>query len=316
MRRTLETLLFLIAFQTAPAGGSEVVKAGRWELHSSFWMNLHQTLMHDASTRAPRDLDALSEEERATWMNVVAAYREAAGEGSITFSDPTMELQDVLTQVSDGAVDPMLRSPLASAILEAAPIYRAWWWSADDRANRFFIGYVAAMLRDAGEDLIREHERVYGGDYPDRIRVDAAAYGGAYGAYSHPLKHGLVITISSRDTGNHGLTALEIVLHESSHSIVFPRYGRTARAIAKASAERGIDPPDGLWHAILFATSSELTRRALAERGLPDYVPMADDLLTRAWPQYREPIETFWYPYLDGNGTLENAVANVVRAIE
>jgi hypothetical protein len=43
---------------------------------------------------------------------------------------------------------------------------------------------------------------------------------------------------------------------------------------------------------------------------------MADDLLTRAWPQHREPIETFWYPYLDGNGTLENAVANVVRAIE
>ena len=306
----------VLSFAALGAAGSEVTRAGRWELHSSFWMNLHQTLMHDASARTPTDLSSLSEEERAVWEEVLSQYREAGGNGSLTFSEPMMDLQNELTQVADGAVDPMIRHPLGATIRQAAPIYRQHWWKADDAANRFLIDYAAAMLRDAGEEILREHERVYGTEYPEAIRVDVAAHAGLYGGYTHTLKHGPVVTIASRDTGNHGLTALEIMLHESSHAIVFPRYGRVARAIAAAASDHGIDPPRDLWHAILFATSSELTRRALVGRGVEGYVPMSNDLLTRAWPQYREPIETFWLSYVRGTGTLEDAIAQIVAAVK
>ncbi|HUP60437.1 MAG TPA: hypothetical protein VNA69_08480 [Thermoanaerobaculia bacterium] len=73
--------------------------------------------------------------------------------------------------------------------------------------------------------------------------------------------------------------------------------------------------PVDLWHAILFATSSELTRRALAERGTTEYVPYANGMFRDVWPRYREPIEKHWIPYLSGNGTLEEAVERVVAAI-
>jgi hypothetical protein len=78
--------LFCVFLVATSAGAAETTRVGRWTLHSSFWMNLHQTLMHDASTRSPRDISALSPEERAAWGTAVATYREAAGEASITFA--------------------------------------------------------------------------------------------------------------------------------------------------------------------------------------------------------------------------------------
>lgn len=296
------------------AGAAEVTRAGRWELHNSFWMNLHQTLMHDATARAPREMSGWSAEEGTAWSAAVTAYREARGNGSITFAQPMRALQSELTQVADDAVSPHISGPLGDAILRAAPVYRARWWRSDEAANRFLLGYTAAMLRDAGEELARAHETVYGKAFPDSIRVDITAYAEPFGAYSHPLEHGFVVTMSSRDSGNHGLTALEIVLHESSHSVVSPYEGRVNAAIQAAAGKAGVKPGD-LWHAILFATTSELTRRALVQRGASAYVPMSQDLLTRAWPEYREPIEKFWIPYLSGSGTLEDAIAKVVGAV-
>ncbi len=313
MMKTLAALLFIATF----ARGAEVTRAGRWELHSSFWMNLHQTLMHDASARTPRDLSALPKEHQDAWSAAVSAYREAwGGKGSITFTRTMMNAQDELGQIADDAANPPLAGPLAAAIRGAAPVYRALWWAADDTANRFVIGYAAAMLRDAGDELARAHKQAYRTEFPSSIRVDIAAYGGQFGAYTHDLRHsGPVVTMTSRDADYQGHRALEMILHESSHTLVHPRNGTVATAIAASSKRLGIDPPRDLWHAILFATSSELTRRALLKRGVTDFTPSSVDLFTRAWPQYREPIETHWIPYLAGKGTLEEAIDKVVSAV-
>lgn len=184
-----------------------------------------------------------------------------------------------------------------------------------DVANRFLIGYASAMLRDAGEELVAMHENVYGARYPASIRVDIAPWGGTFGAYSLLLDDGgFTVTMASRDAGYQGLAALEMLLHESSHAVVWLRGGRVAEAIAASAKRHGKPIPRDLWHAILFATTSRLTVEALARRGSSAYVPSAEDLLTRAWPQYRAPIESHWYPYLAGSGTLEEAIDKVVAA--
>ena len=315
MTRHLCTFL-LAALVAAPAAAAgETVRAGRWVLHNSFWINLHEALMQEASTKQSAFDESVSETEAAAWADAVDSYRAAAGPGSITFSNAMMEVQDALTQAADDASIVSLAGLLGDALRIAAPVYRVHRWPADEMANQFLIGYAAALLRDSGEELIAAHEKVYGVTYPSRIRVDVAGWAGQFGAYTHDLQHGGdVVTIASRDAGNHGLTALELIMHESSHSVVGPRYGTIAAAIARASKIEGREIPRDLWHAILFATTSELTRRTLAARGVDEYVPLSNDLLTRAWPQYRTPIETHWYPYLNGHGTLEDAVARVVAA--
>jgi len=311
-------LLCILLFATT-VHAAEVTRASNWELHSSFWMNLHQTLMHEASANTPRDLGALTPEQRTAWNAALAAYREAwGGKGDITFERVMRIAQDELSQVADDAVDPGLSQALAGAIKQAAPVYRAHWWPADDAANRFFIGYAAAMLRDAGDELARAHETVYGTPLPKTVRLDVTAHAGPYGAYTNSLRSaGPVTTMSSRDPSYQGHAVLEMVLHEASHTIVGPYNGTVARAIAASAKRLAIEPPDGLWHAVLFATSSQLGVRALRARGVTNYVPTSEDLLTRVWPQYRTAIETHWHPYvLEGKGTLDEAIDKVVTAVK
>lgn len=309
-------LLFVLLIATA-ANAAEVTRVGMWELHNSFWMNLHQTLMHEATARTPRDLAALTQEQRDAWNAAVAAYRAAhGGRGNITFTEAMSVAQDELAQVADDAVNPSIHAPLAAVLKQAAPVYRAHWWAADEAANRFFISYAAGMLRDAGEELARAHEKVYREQFPKTLRVDVTAHAGPFGAYTgHRRDTGWIVTMSSRDPGYQGLRALEMLLHESSHSIIGPNHGSVARAINSTSRRLGIPPPPDLWHAVLFATTSRLAVRALADRGVTKYDPSAEDLLTRVWPRYREPIEKYWYPYLDGTGTLEETMGKIVEAV-
>jgi hypothetical protein len=272
--------------------------------------------MADATRSSPRELAALSAEERAAWNEAVTAYRTAGGSGDVTFAKPMMITNDAVSQVADDATEPLIDAPLADALTRAAPVYRKHWWAEDDRANRFFISYAAAMLREAGEDLVRAHERVYRTEWPVQIRAYIAPYGGPFGAYTMTGRAGGVITtMSSRDSGYQGLRALEMLLHESSHAVVIPTRGTVGASISASAQKRGLDVPRDLWHAILFATSSELTRRLLAERGVADYIPSSEDLFTRVWPKYREPIEKHWFAYLNGQGTLEEAIDKVVEAI-
>jgi hypothetical protein len=314
MRRL--AIAFLLMSCSVPLAAAEVVRAAPWELHSSFWMSLHQTLIADAMRQAPRELPELSAVERAAWNESVATYRTAGGQGDMTFARPMVITNDGLTQVADDATDPSIDAPLADALKRAAPVYRAHWWAADDKASRFFIGYAAAMLRDAGPELVRAHEVVYRTPWPARILVYVSPEAGPYGAYTMTGRAGGVITtMSCRDPGYQGLRALEMILHESSHAVVSPGRGTVGAAIAAAAKQRGIDPPRDLWHAILFATSSELTRRLLVERGVSNFVPSSEDLFTRAWPKYRQPVEKYWYAYLNGEGTLEEAIARIVAEI-
>jgi hypothetical protein len=224
---------------------------------------------------------------------------------------------DALTQVADDAAQPLIDAPLADALVRAAPIYRKYWWMNDDRANRFFIACAAAMLREAGEQLVRLHEAACRTPWPGRIRVYITPSAGPFGAYTLAgLSGGVITTMTCCDEGYVGLRALKMLLHESSHAIVNPNTGTVAAAISAAARSHDVPVPRDLWHAIPFATSSELTTRVLAERGVKGFVPSSVDLFTRAWPEYREPVEQSWLAYLRGEGTLEDAINRIVLAIQ
>jgi hypothetical protein len=310
-------IALLVLACAAPLHAAEVVRVAPWELHSSFWMSLHQTLMSDAMRTTPRDVASLSPGERTAWDEAIEAYRTAGGRGDITFARPMLIVNDAISQVADDAVSPPMDAPLAHALARAAPVYRAHWWTADDRANRFLIAYAAAMLRDGGDSLRQAHEAVYRTPWPTLVRVYVAPYAGPFGAYTMTgLSGGVITTMSSQDAGYQGHRALEMLLHESAHAVVTPASGTVATAIAASAKARGVAVPRDLWHAILFATSSELTRRHLAERGVRAYEPSSVDLFTRVWPSYRGALERHWIPYVNGQGTLEDAIDRVIVSIQ
>jgi hypothetical protein len=311
-------LASLVVASLSAVRAADIVSVPPWDLHSSFWVSLHQTLIDDATRETPRERAGFTDAESTAWTDAVAAYRTAGGKGDMTFAKPMQITTDALSQVADDAADPVIDAPLADALKKAAPAYRAHGWAEDDRAARFFISYASGLLRDAGNELVRAHEKVYRTPWPTHIAVYVTPHAGPYGAYTmYGLSGGWITTMSCGDPGYQGFRALEMLLHESSHAVVGPNKGTVADAIAAAIKKRGIDrPPHDLWHAILFATSSELTKRALASRGVVEFVPSSEDLFTRAWPFYRKPVADGWLPYLDGKGTLEEAIDKVVEGIK
>lgn len=296
-------LLFVVALPAA---------AQRWEFQNNFWVNLHQTLL----AAAQRDLDLpVPEEDRKQWIAAVSAYRIRFGTRVPWIDEELIRVNDALSSSSDAPSQTV--GPDVTAILTAvAPIYRQRFWPADERANRFWINVARTLVAEAGEELAAEHTRVYGPAYPQRIRVDAAAYAGENGAYT-TISNGLVhTTLSSREPAYQGFAALEMLLHEGSHAIVGPTTGAIGPQINSDAQAAGLLAPRQLWHAVLFYTSGELTKRALRARGVTDYVPFAykNQMYERVFRGVQRPLESHWQQFLNGGLTREEAIANLVQA--
>ena len=280
----------------------------RFDFQSGFWLNLHQRLLRDAAAKPAPSFDELSPWERSVWEAAVDEYRK----------QPFSRLEQVeLTHALAWKLDTV--TPKANAILDpVATIYRKVWWPADDAANRKWIAETQALLDEYGAELIAGHERVYGVPYPKDPRIDVASYGGIFGAYTSVTDDWTPhVVVSSVHPFYQGHPALEQVVHEVSHAIVHPTHGVVAEALQSHARRLGLEqPPRDLWHAILFYNTGELTRRALAKRGI-DYVPIgyAVKVYDRGFTAYLKPIETWWPRVIDGTMSMEEAIGRIMEDV-
>jgi hypothetical protein len=292
---------------------SSATAADRFEMQSNFWVNLHQSLLDIAQNT--REIDpTIAESDRSAWINAVTIYQRRFGDRSPIVDEELVRINDALSSAGDLPPEGFAEE-VTRALLQAAPVYRKHRWTDDDRANRFWIAAADGLLRDAGEELVREHARVYGVAYPARVRVDVAAAAGALGAYTTEQNGLIHTTISSRDPGYQGFAALEMLLHEGSHAVVGPANGIIGPEINAYAIEKRLLAPRQLWHAILFYTSGELTRRALLARGV-EYTPYArkQNMYDRTFFGLKQPLETFWQSYIEGAIARPAAIQYIVDA--
>lgn len=306
-----------------------------FDFHSSALLNLHQFLLGSRYATGGEGSDPLAgvewsvepaPGERAALAAGVAHYRDAyPGNGDF---DPKslIYLKEALVKVDEGRPWDEVTGPIegedglqvavppaTAAVLQAAlPAYERTLWPAHDQANRLWIetarplasrhaGTVATLLADA-----------FGRPLEGPFRVDLVATGTRLGAYTTLGPTHLVIE-STRD-GNQGRAALEVLMHEASHSVLTPRSGPITDRLAAAFAERGAEPPRDLWHAILFYTVGETVREVYAVNGEPGYQPVAETqgVWGRGWQDFRDALDTHWLPFLQGDLPLQLAVAGLV----
>ena len=192
------------------------------------------------------------------------------------------------------------------------PLYRAAQWEEDDRANRFWIAVAEPLLASAGEELAEAHAKAYAVPFPKRILVDVTTFAWQFGAYTVGEGESAHAVISSTAKGTQGFAALESLMHEPSHAVVGSDSHAIGSDLQRLAAETGLRPSPNLWHAILFYTSGELTRRALARRGVSDYQPYILGMYERGFRDYRRPLETHWQAYLDGKVSREAALRQIL----
>ena len=293
-----------------------------FDFHSGLWINLHHFLYEEAATQAEgsqpvrheplaaEDLAIaaeLSPDEQQIWSSAIAYYETHFLQRDLLTNDMMRSIKNRLEDSEDAPtlVRSRLDPSLAAVLNRAAPVYRAHWWQAHDRANHLWIAGVSPLIDQHGKALSEKLSVAFGAPWPDRpIRVDVVAYANWAGAYTTLLPSR--IAISSLDARNQQTAALEVVFHEASHTLI-ERVGDT---LIRDFAARRKSAPRDLWHALLFFTVGFYVQQIY-----PDYVPYAksNDLWERGFSSpFYEVLAADWQPHLEGKKSLAQALSDLV----
>jgi hypothetical protein len=295
----------------AQGRGRAEVKVGRYRLQSNPWVNLHQRLIHEAkfSTAPPA---SLAGDDLLKWKQAVEAYKLFLGKRSPIVDGELVRMNAALSATSASKLPASIPAAAKKALEAAMPLYAAAQWEEDDRANRFWMAVAEPLLASLGEELAEAHAKAYATPFPSKILVDVSPLAWEFGGYTVGEGDHAHTVISSTEPGYQGFKALEMLMHEPSHAIVDGNSAAVGADISKLSKELGVKPRYNLWHAILFYTSGELTRRALARRGVSDYQPNVLGMYSRGYGGFKQPLETHWQAYLDGKLSREEAIRRIL----
>jgi len=325
--------------QAAPSPGLAVPS---FEFRSGFWVNLHHFLYLQARLQsgfitaggAPPNVPAedqanltdLSPAERLAWQKAVDYYADNFADRDFPYDGFLVRIDDRLSDMAacpdlTGRSSPSCASgidPAIAAILEeAAPVYRAHWWAAQNQANQAWISQAAALVRRYGDRPAEGLSRVFGQLWPARpIPVDVVSYAGNSGSYTTlgPLH----IVLASGNGLNQGSSALEVVFREASHVLAQP----VEAAIIEQCRQQTKPVPRDLWNAVASYTTAKVFEQVFAGQGLPagegsksfsennrEYVAV------RGWERYQQLLQLYWQPYLDNRTGMQSAVTDIINAL-
>lgn len=290
-----------------------------------FWLNLHHFLyvlgraeagMSDVGRRAvaqapadqERGLEALASEQRQLWRDAVSTYARGPSRLDAIFDEALFTATRSLAGAGESLDGVELEASWASALRQAAPIYRRVWWPEHQAANRAWVEAIEPLLDAHGRPIVDFVTRAYGLPWPaDGYPVQVSGYSNWAGAYS---TQGRLLVLSSLDRDLLGTTlGLEAVFHEAMHQWDEAFFA----ALVAAAGAQGVRFPPGLDHAMLFFTAGEALRTVI-----PEHVPYAEEygVWQRRSGRFLPLLEETWRPYLHGVSPRHQALAALMRGFE
>lgn len=290
-----------------------------------FWLNLHHFLhaLGRAQTKTPdssregiataladqdQEWPHLSAREQASWREAVNTYAKTLSKQDLVFDDALPGITAELARAGDaptfnaGSID----TTVASALLNAAPIYRGHWWRKHLAGNQEWQRSMQLLLDQRGAEVLAFITRAYQLPWPaNGYDVHVSAYANWSGAYS---TRGHLLVLASRVEGNRGTYGMENMFHEAMHqwdSEIFDVLRTEARKQHKLV-------PRDLSHAMIFFTAGEAVRHAF-----PNHVPYAIKfgVWERGIKPFKAALDEFWSPYLNGQIKREAAIAEIIKQV-
>jgi hypothetical protein len=316
-------MLILLLSQIAFAQPQTLAGKPVFTFRSGFWVNLHHFLyvlgrakngtpdsQRPAVIKAPADIagmDSLKAEERKAWDDAIAYYQGTLSKKDAVFDRDLIAITSALAAAGDSPslADANVSAAVRDTLERAAPVYRKVWWDRHSRADRARIEELQMLLARYGRPISDRLTHIYQQKWPpEGLTVQVAAYVTWAGAYS--TESGVIVT-SSMDEATSGSEGLETVFHEAMHQwddAMIPLLNETAlRVHAKI--------PRDLFHSLIFYTAGYVVAQVV-----PGHRPYAEPLWARGVLPGRQQLDTYWLPYLRGEGTLQSAVDKLVAAFQ
>jgi hypothetical protein len=330
----LTTAAILFASRAALAqgpGAAAVATTPQFIFYSDFTTNVNDALIAaGVARRASKTelfqsgsektcFDELPVAERAAWNRAVDYYAEIvspARHNAPVQQLPRLELAGVFKKE-------VLTNPAERRFLDittgfraaAAPAYEGCRWSTQDAANRRWIEGVLPLLALHGKTLAERLPELFGTPWagmPFRVDVvETVSFAGADSVNLRPP--GLHILVSSSNPANQDRAALEALFHEACHFLTGFNTPLPTALGASARDLGGIVRGDVV-HATHFFMTGEAVRRVLEKPGEPAYTPILYALGLFS-TEFRDAIKNVWPAYMDGKRTLQEAAADLIRAL-
>lgn len=304
---------------TTRVATTRVATTARFDFHSHALVNLHHFLYQAAQARArstgrrvagrPVEVTELAELEapdgdaRDAWRLALDFYDAAVVDKDLLFDPGLTAIKRALATLDDvdAAWPGELDARFADVWRRVWPDYRARFWPAHDRGNRAWIAAACAALERFEPELTARVASAFGGTWPtEPVRVDVTRYANWAGAYTtDDPPH---VTLASGDADNGGDGALEVLVHEASHTDDL--FGAMPRELGDAFGAHAKSPPADLWHLLIFFTAGECTARTLRAAGTDGYRHYGDrtglyDRIAR-WRPLLVLLAEHWTRWLDG----------------
>lgn len=323
-------IISTIIFSTSLSAGAQRANPIFVFHTDEFWLNLHHFLYvlgraenkardsaREAVAGAPSDqesgLQKLTADEQKIWREAVTFYAAGPSKKDAIFDATMPPLTHSLVRAGEAKsltgtdVDPAV----ASALQRAAPIYRKGWWTKHRQANRIWHKSIQQLVERHGADVLAFITRAYKLEWPaSGYPIHVAAYSNWAGAYS---TSGNLLVMASQSPDLQGLYGLETAFHEAMHQWDGPIF----EVLRQEAIKQNKVFPRGFSHSIIFFTAGEAVRSVAGRAGEPNYVPYAEKfgVWQRGMDHFKEPLEKIWKPYLNGKGTRDEALAQLVRLV-
>lgn len=301
--------------EASEARADLVASTARYEFHNNAWLNLHHYLFnlardHEATALiAHLSAKGISDNDAEPVAQAAAFYRVNLIDKSLLFNRELFAVKRALigTQAGD---EPVLENnqDLETHLRQAYPVYARHIWPAHLRMNQQVLDENMALVEKL-EDLIFERiAELSQNQWPDhKVRVDLSYVANRAGAYTTvaPITHA-VIRCSGWESD---YDWFEILFHEPTHAMIGPNQGAVADALEQVYGRRGLQPPAGLWHGILFYVAGTAVEEALAAEGI-EY----DQFMFRngAFKKFHGALRRHMPDYVKGDITLEKLIEKII----
>jgi hypothetical protein len=331
LRRECSLLIAVTALLTLPAHGfaqpeqpRAVATTSHFAFFSDLAVNLNDALIAAGRARRAKSqelfgsgpekacFDRLTAAERAGWARAVDYFAEIVTPFDVNAREQILFRIELMAGSDWATGDDRTFMAIARSFRAAAmPAYERCHWPAQDTINRRWIEQAIALLNVHERALGERLPEIYGTRWlslPYRIDVvDAVSPFGANAQVFVPA--GPHILIPSSAVTTQGSAALEVIFHEGSHSLA----GVMEEALRRSVRARGGAVRGDISHAVIFYLTGETVRRVLEQAGEP-YTPYLY-ALKLVPDNVRDVLSTTLSPYLNGQGTLIQAVDKLVQAL-
>jgi hypothetical protein len=331
LRRDWSIFIAVAALLAFPAHGFAQPKQSRavattphFVFFSDLTVNLNDALIAAGRARRAKSqelfgtgaekecFDRLTAAERAGWARAVDYFAEIVTPFDVNAREQVVFRIELMAGDEWATGDDRTFMAIARSMRAAAmPAYERCRWPAQDAINRRWIEQAIALLNVHERELGDRLPEIYGTRwYPLPYRIDVVDAVSPLGANAQLfVPAGPHIMIPSSAATTQGNAALEVIFHEGSHSLSTS----VSESLTRAGRARGYTVRGDIPHAIIFYLTGEMVRRVLEQTG-ESYTPYLYAL--KLFPDtVRDALSKTLSPYINGQGTLVEAIDNLVQAL-